>query len=479
MIEDCPLWQGPRVLCSTRGGQVLFYARDRRTVTVFSRAAKAIWDAFRVPVTARQALAGSTYPAEARRCVERMVERGILTATPEEIPAEEAGRRPSGKLADVYLHLTNRCNLKCLYCYNRNYRSEAGKAGELSTAEWLRVLEQLPALGAEGVVFTGGEPLLRRDCLELAQSARRLGLTATLLTNGTILPEMVADAFDDVIVSLDSCVAAEQEQVRPGGRFDRITAGIRRLAGTGRCRVRIRPVITRYNVRSLPAFPAFADSVLGCKHFMLALYTPGELNTDLLPDPEVYREALERFRSALADVGGASTIDRDELAESPAGCGAGASLLSIAPNGDVFPCQCLHFPAMVAGNVRLRPLAGIWRDAAAREPVKPFDACRQCWAGGLCHLRCEALYYAFGAGSEGFQRLLCPFSLLELEDSLWRQAAARHTSSSSGTLVAAAGQRRISDAMEALQDIAGGVTQGDGTAVRARHREFGLGELFQ
>jgi len=394
---------------------------------VFTEAACRIWEAFRAPTTAGQALEGFVHRDASLQCVNRMLERGILSSSPDDAPRAEPQRSsPSGKLADVYLHVTNRCNLRCLYCYNQAYRCEADEQPELSTAELLNLLEQLPGLGTEGVIFTGGEPLLRTDCLEVAQAARRQGLATTLLTNGTALGKLAARTaavFDDVIVSLDSCVAAEQEYIRPGGSFRQIAQGIRALVDAGACRVRLRPVITRYNVANLPEFPAFAASVLGCTDFMLALFTPGDLATDLLPDPLVYRRALRDFRQALAAVNGTSTMDRDELAESPAGCGASASLLSIAPNGDVFPCQCLHFPELAAGNIRRLPLADIWRQAARREVPEPFEACRRCWAGGLCHLRCQALYHAFGELEDRFTRLVCPFALLEVEDSLWAQAA--------------------------------------------------------
>ena len=73
----------------------------------------------------------------------------------------------------LHLYLTNRCNLHCPQCY-----VNTGKplSYELTTEEWLRVLEEFTALVGESVVsFSGGEPLLRPDFFEIAAYAKELG----------------------------------------------------------------------------------------------------------------------------------------------------------------------------------------------------------------------------------------------------------------------------------------------------------------
>src|SRR5438105_12036244 len=91
--------------------------------------------------------------------------------------------RPLALLAE----LTYRCPLKCPYCSNplelERYRRE------LDTAIWKRVLAEAAALGVVQVHFSGGEPLVRRDLVELVEESARLGLYPHLSTGGTLADE--------------------------------------------------------------------------------------------------------------------------------------------------------------------------------------------------------------------------------------------------------------------------------------------------
>src|SRR4051794_8847282 len=92
--------------------------------------------------------------------------------------------------------LTGRCNLDCGHCY----LDIAHPPDEMSTAEALRVIDELAASGTLFLVLTGGEIFLRKDTLEIAAHARRRGLAVRLLTNAT---------------RIDKKLAAEIAKVRP------------------------------------------------------------------------------------------------------------------------------------------------------------------------------------------------------------------------------------------------------------------------
>jgi len=101
--------------------------------------------------------------------------------------AEGRQRRPV-----VVWNLTRRCNLYCSHCYAG---ADTGAApGELTTAEGGRLFEDLADYGVPVVLFSGGEPLVRDDLLELVGDAADLGLRPVLSTNGTLLtPERAAE----------------------------------------------------------------------------------------------------------------------------------------------------------------------------------------------------------------------------------------------------------------------------------------------
>ncbi len=101
------------------------------------------------------------------------------------------------------LALTNRCNIRCRFCYGScrctsrsgvNRKSEVVDSAELSTRDFKRVLNiiRLDA-GVPGVSFTGGEPMLREDIYELIRYAtRKLNMRVNLITNGTLITSKTA-----------------------------------------------------------------------------------------------------------------------------------------------------------------------------------------------------------------------------------------------------------------------------------------------
>lgn len=83
--------------------------------------------------------------------------------------------------------LTYRCPLHCVFCYNP--LDYAANRNELTTAQWVDVMQQARKLGAAQLGFSGGEPLLREDLEELIGEARRLGYYTNLITSGIGLTE--------------------------------------------------------------------------------------------------------------------------------------------------------------------------------------------------------------------------------------------------------------------------------------------------
>lgn len=435
------------MLVSQRDTRTLLYAPESRAVSVVNAAGREVWALFESPTTPRHAaatLAGSREWNSRRatrflQLLDALLERGLLISGDGVSDAdsggeEEDGEEDDGGLSEIYLHLTNRCNLRCIYCYNAEFRAENTGRDELDAGELRQLLEEAAQLGAEQVVITGGEPLLRaEDCLETARHARTLGMSSTCLTNGTLLaahaPE-VAEAFDEVVVSVDSWREEEQQRTRPGCKLDVILRGLRNLVDADGAGVWIRPVITRCNVENLPEFARFAAEHLHCADFMLALCSPTSVgnvdNLDLLPEPQDYLRALQQFHEAIIDVGGSASIESAPL-ELAGCCGAGTGLLSIAPGGDVYPCQCLHFQDLRAGNVREQSLQRIWsdsqrlRDFRDAEPPR-FEACADCAIRKLCPLTCRAVHYSFGELEERFTSRMCPLARLEVEERLWRRA---------------------------------------------------------
>ncbi|VVC02112.1 7,8-dihydro-6-hydroxymethylpterin dimethyltransferase [uncultured archaeon] len=108
---------------------------------------------------------------------------------------------------------TNRCNLNCRFCFGREKREEFG------TRDAKEMIRELKKGGIRHMVFSGGEPLLRKDIFTLAAHARRLGLKTILHTNGILVnaknAARIARLFDIVNLPIDG---ADEKKNRMMGR---------------------------------------------------------------------------------------------------------------------------------------------------------------------------------------------------------------------------------------------------------------------
>jgi radical SAM protein with 4Fe4S-binding SPASM domain len=105
-------------------------------------------------------------------------------------------REKKPRLGHLDIELTERCNNNCIHCFiNLSSDDTQAQARELKTEKWQDILRQAANLGALSVRFTGGEPLLREDFVELYLFARRLGLKVILFTNARLITLKLADLF--------------------------------------------------------------------------------------------------------------------------------------------------------------------------------------------------------------------------------------------------------------------------------------------
>lgn len=105
-------------------------------------------------------------------------------------------KKRSPLLGSLDLELTERCNNNCTHCcINLPMEDDGARERELSTIAIKEILSETAALGALSIRFTGGEPLLREDFIDLYLHARRLGLKVLLFTNARLITPELADLF--------------------------------------------------------------------------------------------------------------------------------------------------------------------------------------------------------------------------------------------------------------------------------------------
>jgi len=152
----------------------------------------------------------------------------------------------------VDFNVTGRCNLDCSYCYGPSRDTT-----ELSLEQIARAFDVLFAGGTRALVVTGGEPLVRKDIVEVLRLAKRAGFRLALQTNGLLLPQRsgVLELVDWLCMPLDGSCRAIVEEVRgsPDG-FDcvlRVLEGLPR-SGSSTPRIKIGTVVVRANLQDLP-----------------------------------------------------------------------------------------------------------------------------------------------------------------------------------------------------------------------------------
>ncbi|MFP8958747.1 TIGR04347 family pseudo-SAM/SPASM protein [Natrialbaceae archaeon A-CW3] len=206
----------------------------------------------------------------------------------------EKQRRPV-----VVWNTTRRCNLYCAHCYAAAETRPA--AGEFSTMEARRFLEQLADYDVPVVLFSGGEPLVRQDLIELVAYAADLGLRPVLSTNGTLLTRERAQALKDAGlqyagISVDGLPDRNDEFRGQEGAFDAAVRGIEACLDVG-LKTGLRYTITEANAPDLEGVVDLLADV-GVDRFCfyhLDYGGRGAEITDIDLSPQAKREAVERL----------------------------------------------------------------------------------------------------------------------------------------------------------------------------------------
>ena len=175
--------------------------------------------------------------------------------------ARHSGQLPSHLLqfsADkkpvVVWNMTRRCNLKCVHCYAQALEEQG--SDEISTEQGKAIIDDLAAFGAPVMLFSGGEPLVRRDLVELAHHAVGKGMRAVISTNGTLITkekakELKAVGLSYVGISLDGGQEVHDKFRAVPGSFKKALQGIENCQAEG-LKVGLRFTINKRNVSEVP-----------------------------------------------------------------------------------------------------------------------------------------------------------------------------------------------------------------------------------
>lgn len=297
--------------------------------------------------------------------------------------------RPLWLLAE----LTYACPLQCPYCSNPVDFPAAER--ELDTETWARVLREARALGATQLGFSGGEPLVRRDLLELVSLGRELGYYTNLITSGIGMDAPRVEALreaglDHIQISFQSSERELNDFIAGTRCFDHKLEMAKAVKANGFPMVLCFP-LHRRNIHEVGKMLELAAE-LEADYVELATvqyYGWALLNrAELIPSREQLVEAervANRFRDAHSGKMKIYYVVPDYYEERPKRCmnGWGNTFLTVAPDGTALPCHAARqLPGLDFPNVRDHSVAHIWYESEAFNRFRGMDwmkePCRSC-----------------------------------------------------------------------------------------------------
>ena len=301
--------------------------------------------------------------------------------------------RPAPRPFSLLAEITHRCPLHCPYCSNP--LELARQSGELTTADWKRVLAEAAELGVLHVGFSGGEPLQRADLVQLVSAAREAGLYSNLITSSLGLTRQRAEELKRA--GLDSIqISFQSDEEALADRIAGTSAHARKLQAAQIVRelgfpLTINAVLHRGNIERLEQIIALAEN-LGAERLELAntqYYGWAFKNrAALLPTRTQVEHAFESASAAKKRLLGKMEIlfvIPDYYSDRPKPCmhGWGQKHLTVNPAGEVLPCPTAHeIKSLRFDNVREKSLAWIWSQSDAFNRFRGTewmpDPCRSC-----------------------------------------------------------------------------------------------------
>lgn len=326
-------------------------------------------------------------------------------------------------IVGLHLEITNACNLRCAHRY---VSSGSKLPGELTLDELKAVVDMLPTDTSQRVAVSGGEPILRRDCLDLLDYVLAKGYGVDLYTNGYRFPERRLEPLAEsargagegkfrLQVSFEGASSKTHDAVRGLGTFSATLQGMERFRAHGLHEVTTMFVcLTDRNIAEVPAMIALANRLEVARlHFSQwqrqgnAADTPwAEVRPGLDDWLVVGQRILDERGGTLMVTGNlfGDLINSNEAVRYEPESGLFPKHLypynavpRVTPDGWIFADQLWTDQTWALGNVREITLQKAFETAAFRAQLESFgrrverlEECRACQWQDLC-----------GAGSPG------------------------------------------------------------------------------
>ncbi len=301
------------------------------------------------------------------------------------------------------------CNLRCRMCRMPQDDARLRESGHkpLSTEGMRSVIDGFARLGTRGIGFTGGEPLLRPDLLDLLRHTRTLGMLTHLNTNGTLLDDATVGALLDagvssMNISLDGATEASHDRTRGvSGSFGKTVEAVRRADRMRKerradLRLKVVAVLSEENLDEVADYLALAAALgVDCVEFIPRQPFPEGAGKGARADEATLAKVDAVVR--LLSEGAALPVPLENSGRmlalfaasfrgepSPLSCHAGYNSLAVDCFGRIFPCVPYVNWDRPVGDLSTTDLETFWYSKAYDPARREIAACR------ACTLNCQA-----------------------------------------------------------------------------------------
>ncbi len=237
--------------------------------------------------------------------------------------------------------ITNRCNYHCKYCSRWKKKTK-----ELSTKQILSIIDELKQLGCQRIVFTGGEPLLRRDIGIIVDYCKEKNLTVGINSNGSLFRKRISKIknIDSLTLSLDGPEEIN-DSLRVKGSYKSVIDALK-TAKKNNINVSLTTVVSKLNLSYLKDILKIAE-----KYDVFVYFQPVSMvygynePKELKCPPDKYKKLIDELitlkKKGNRQIGN-SLLGLRHLRNWPQPkkikCAAGIIRCRIEPNGDIYPC---------------------------------------------------------------------------------------------------------------------------------------------
>lgn len=293
-------------------------------------------------------------------------------------------------LRAVYLNMTAKCNLNCIYCFAAA-RQESNF--QMNFDDYKKILDAVKNYNPRAeIIFTGGEPLLAENTFAVAEYSKKLGFKNKLMTNATLITEKniskIVSAFDSVKISLDGSTAENHDFYRGRGSYARTIKAVELLDKFG-AKISFAMVVTKNNCADISAMA----EIWGGRLIFQPLFPLGNATSN----KNLYLTGKEYF-DALKAAGVIPFVDLPNAPKVVLKCALGDAEISVSSSGDVYPCQLLHHENFKIGNLKENSFDEIYNSEKLNKfkmhTVDCISKCKDCDLKYLCGGTCQARHFS-------------------------------------------------------------------------------------